>query len=147
MICTITIRIMNIMTKRSLIITLILLITFPALMISCKKEPGSGGKSTIYGKVFVKEYNSSFTVLQETYYGPEIWVYLIYGDDRDYSDRINTNYDGTWEFKYLRPGKYKVYAYSKDSTLQTSAPVAVIREIEIGSQKQDMEIPDLVIFN
>ena len=147
MICTITNNIMNIMTKRSLIFTLILLITFPALMTSCKKEPGSGGKSTIYGKVLVKDYNSSFTVLQETYYGPEIWVYLIYGDDRDYSDRINTNYDGTWEFKYLRPGKYKVYAYSKDSTLQTSAPVAVIREVEIGSQKQDLEVPDLVIFN
>jgi hypothetical protein len=116
-------------------------------MTSCAKEPGSGGKSTIYGKVLVKDYNATFTVLEETYYGPGIWVYLVYGDDRDYGDRIQTGYDGTWEFKYLRPGKYKVYALSKDSTLQTIAPIPVIQEVEIPSKKQDIEMPDIVIFN
>jgi len=138
---------MNSALKRSAIVSLFLLLLIPLLMISCKKEPGSGGKSTIYGKVFVKEYNSTFTILRETYYGPEIWVYLIYGDDRDYGDRIQTSYDGTWEFKYLRPGSYKVYAYSKDSTLQTNAPVAVIREVVVPDKKQDIEVPDLIIFN
>ena len=117
------------------------------MMISCSKEPGSGGKSAIYGKVLVKDYNSTFTVLQETYYGPEIWVYLIYGDDRDYGDRIQTGYDGTYEFKYLRPGTYHVYVYSKDSTMQTNAPVPVIREVVVPDKKQDIEVPDLVIFN
>ena len=117
------------------------------LLVSCEKEPGSGGKSTIYGKVLVKGYNSTFTVLEETYYGPEIWVYLIYGDDRDYSDRIQTGYDGTYEFKYLRPGNYRVYAYSKDSTLQTNALVPVIKEIELPKKKQDILVEDIVIFN
>ena len=128
-------------------IRLLLLLLIPIFIISCKKEPGPGGKSTIYGKVLVKDYNATFTVLQETYYGPGIWVYLIYGDDRDYGDRIQTSYDGTWEFKYLRPGAYKVYAYSKDSTLTTNADVAVIREIEVPDQKQDISVPDIVIFN
>lgn len=126
---------------------MLLLLAVPMMMISCKKEPGTGGKSTIYGKVLVKDYNSTFTVLQETYYGPEIWVYLIYGDDRDYGDRIQTSYDGTWEFKYLRAGTYKVYVLSKDSTLQTSAMVPVIREVVIPNKKQEIEVPDLVIFN
>lgn len=126
---------------------LLLLLVIPLMMNSCEKEPGSGGKSTIYGKVLVKDYNSTFTVLQETYYGPEIWVYLIYGNDRDYSDRIQTGYDGTWEFKYLRPGNYTVYALSKDSSLQTNAPVPVIKEVEIPGKKQEIEVPDLVIFN
>jgi hypothetical protein len=120
---------------------------FCILLVSCEKEPGSGGKSTIYGKVLVKDYNSTFTVLQETYYGPEIWVYLIYGDDRDYGDRIQTGYDGTYEFKYLRPGTYHVYAYSKDSTLQTNALVPVIREINVPKKKQDIEVENLIIFN
>jgi hypothetical protein len=133
--------------KRTIRISLLLLLVIPVMMISCKKEPGPGGKSTIYGKVLVKDYNSTFTVLQETYYGPEIWVYLIYGDDRDYGDRIQTGYDGTWEFKYLRPGTYKVYALSKDSTLQTNALVPVITEVVVPSKKQDIEVPDLVIFN
>ncbi len=128
-------------------ISLLILLLIPLLMNSCKKEPGSGGKSTIYGKVLVKEYNSTFTVLDEIYYGPGIWVYIVYGDDRDYGDRIQTSYDGTWEFKYLRPGTYHVYAFSKDSTLQTNAQIPVMRDVEVPSKKQDIEVPDLVIFN
>jgi hypothetical protein len=117
------------------------------LLVSCEKEPGPGGKSTIYGKVLVKDYNAAFTVLEETYYGPGIWVYIIYGDDRDYGDRIETSYDGTWEFKYLYPGTYHVYAYSKDSTLQTNAMVPVLREIIVPNKKEDIEVQDIVIFN
>jgi len=132
---------------RSLNRIILTLAGFCILFVSCEKEPGSGGKSTIYGKVLVKDYNSTFTILQETYYGPEIWVYLIYGDDRDYGDRIQTNYDGTYEFKYLRPGAYHVYAYSKDSTLQTNAMIPVIRDIDVPEKKQDIEVEDIVIFN
>jgi hypothetical protein len=139
---------MNILSPtKSKIVSLLLLVLIPLLMISCEKEPGTGGKSTIYGKVLVKDYNSTFTVLQETYYGPEIWVYLVYGDDRDYGDRIQTNYNGTWEFKYLQPGTYHVYAYSRDSTLQTNAQIPVITEVIVPNKKQDIEVPDLVIFN
>jgi hypothetical protein len=125
----------------------LVLFMLPFLAGSCEKEPGPGGKSTLYGKVLVKDYNATFTVLQETYYAPEVWVYLVYGDDRDYGDRIQTGYDGTWEFKYLRPGNYKVYALSKDSTLLTNAPVPVIREVVVPDKKQEIEVPDLVIFN
>jgi hypothetical protein len=114
---------------------------------SCEKEPGEGGNSSIYGKVYVKDYNSTFTVLEEEYYGPDIWVYIVYGDDRDYGDRIKTNYDGTYEFNYLRPGNYRVYVYSKDSTLQTNANVPVIREVEVPKKNQDVNVPDLIIFN
>jgi len=117
------------------------------LMAGCEKEPGSGGKSTLYGKVLVKDYNSTFTVLQEVYYAPEVWVYLVYGDNRDYGDRIQTGIGGTWEFKYLRPGSYKVYALSKDSTLQTLAPVPVIHKVTIPDGRQEIEVPAIVVFN
>jgi hypothetical protein len=133
--------------KKHIFIGILLPAMIALTMVSCEKEPGTGGKSSIYGKVLVKEYNSTFTTLQETYYGPGIWVYIIYGDNRDYSDRIQTGFNGTWEFKYLRPGTYKVYALSKDSTLQTNALIPVIREAEIPTKKQDIEVPDLVIFN
>lgn len=113
---------------------------------SCKKEEGEGGNSSIYGKVFVKDYNAEFTQIKEEYYGPDEWVYIIYGDNKDYGDRILTNFDGTYEFKYLRPGTYTVYCYSKDSTLVTSAPLPVIRKVDISDKKQEVEVPDLVIF-
>lgn len=136
---------MNRYTKKLLITTFSLFILLGVS--SCEKEPGIGGNSTIYGKVFVKDYNSTFTILQETYYGPEIWVYIIYGDDKSYSERVQTGYDGTYEFKYLRPGNYHLYVYSKDSTLQTNAPVPVIQDAEIVKKNEEVELPDFVIFN
>ena len=139
----------EIMINKLKILALLIIIGTGAslLLPSCGKEPGPGGKATIYGKVFVKDYNDEFTILRESYYGPDIWVYLVYGDDRDYGDRIQTSYDGTYEFKYLYPGSYHIYVYSKDSTLQTNAPVPVIKDIEIPKKTESMEIPDLVIFN
>lgn len=122
-------------------------ILFLFLVSSCKKEAGEGGNSSIYGKVYVKDYNSTFTILQEEYYGPDNWVYIIYGDDRDYSDRIRTSYNGTYEFKYLRQGTYHIYVYSKDSSLQTNAAVAVVKDVTIDKKKQEVEVPDIVIYN
>ena len=130
---------------------LILILSAGLLMIftfdSCKKEAGQGGNCTITGKVFVKNYNGTFTQLLEEYYDPGVWVYIIYGDNKDYSDRIETSYDGTYEFQFLRPGTYHVYAYSKDSTRQTTAPIGVIKDVEIKKRSETVEVPDLVIFN
>ncbi len=114
---------------------------------SCKKEAGEGGTSSIYGKVYEKNYNSTFTVLLEEYYAQDVDVYIIYGDDKTYSERIRTNYDGTYEFKYLRKGTYHIYAYSEDSTLQTNAKIPIIRDIEISKNYQEVEAPEIVIFN
>jgi hypothetical protein len=133
--------------KNRIMLTALLVLLGGSLFYSCKKDPGEGGTSGITGKVFVKDYNSSFTVLEEEYYGPGIWVYIVYGDDVSYGDRKQTNYDGTYEFKYLRPGTYHIYAYSKDSTLQTTADIAVIKEVEIKKQYQQTEAPEITIFN
>jgi hypothetical protein len=133
--------------KSKPLLTGVLILLGCILFFSCKKDPGEGGTSSITGKVFVKDYNSSFTVLQEQYYGPDTWVYIIYGDDQSYGDRVKTIYNGTYEFKYLRPGVYHVFAYSKDSTLQTAAEIAVIKEVEINKQYQHVDAPEITIFN
>lgn len=127
---------------------LILLVAFlPAVFLSsCKKEAGDGGTSSIYGRIMVKDYNSTYTVLEEEYYGQDVDVYIIYGDDKTYSERIRTNYDGVFEFKYLRKGMYHVYAYSEDSTLQTNAKIPVIRDVEITKNNEEVETTDIIIF-
>jgi hypothetical protein len=131
--------------KKIFILISLVIIIFP--IASCKKDAGKGGNSTIFGKVYVKKYNDTFTILQEEYYGTYIYVMIIYGNDRDYGDRVRTNYDGTYEFKYLRPGHYRVYAYSKDSTLQTNNLIGIVKEIDITKKKQQMEVPDIVVFD
>ena len=122
-------------------VSVLLLIT-----LSCKKEAGIGGNSSLYGKVIVKDYNSTFTVLQVVYNAEERDVYIIYGYDKSYSDRTRTSYDGTYEFRYLRPGDYHIFVYSKDSTLQTNAMIPVIKDVSISKKHQDIEVPTMIVF-
>ena len=110
------------------------------LVTSCEKPAGEGGTSTITGKVYAREYNSNYTLLTAEYYAHKEDVYIIYGDDSIYSDDFETNYDGSYEFKYLRKGKYTLFAYSDDSTF-TSASGKVVRmtEVEITKNNQVVE--------
>lgn len=131
--------------KRSLtfILPLLLLTAF----FSCSKEAGEGGNATIYGKMITHNYNAEFTNLRGIYPSADEDVYIIYGNDRSYSERVRTNYDGVYEFKYLRPGDYTIYAYSKDSTLTlVSEMVAVIRKVTITENKQSVEAEEIKIF-
>ncbi len=118
--------------------------------IACEKDPGKGGTSTIRGKVIIREYNRDFTI-QKTpdYPGAKEDVFIIYGDDAVYGDKFETNYDGIYEFNYLREGSYTVYAYSKDSTKNydlTSEEIPVIRQVEITAKNQTVEVPDIIVL-
>ncbi len=135
----------NIMKKN--IFKTISIIVLSIILFSCSKEPGQGGSSTIKGKVYAKYYDKTFTVLQGEGYMPELDVYIIYGNDASFSDRTRTNYDGIYEFKYLRKGDYRVYVYSKDSTLTIpSGLYPVIADVKITENDQTVEVPNLNIF-
>jgi len=124
-----------------------LLVLLTMLFFSCSKEAGEGGNSTIYGKVITHNYNSEFTTLRGIYPAADEDVYIIYGDDRSYSERVRTNYDGIYEFKYLRKGDYTIYVYSKDSTLTlVSEMYAVIQKVKIDENRQTIQVPDMKIF-
>jgi len=117
------------------------------LFASCAKEAGEGGNSTIYGKIIAYDYNAEFTQLKGIYPAADEDVFIIYGSDRSFSQRIRSNYEGVYEFKFLRPGDYTVYAYSKDSTLTLpSEQYAVIRKVTIESNKQTVEAAEMKIF-
>ncbi len=132
------------MTKTFVAFLLLLLST---VLFSCTKEEGSGGNSSIYGKITTYDYNAEFTDLKGIYPAADEDVFIIYGNDRSFSERIRTNYEGIYEFKYLRPGNYTVYVYSKDSTLTLpSGNYAVVRNVTIENKKEDVEVPDMKIF-
>lgn len=127
------------------------LLSITMILANCKKEEGEGGKATIRGKVFAKYFNNTFTNLISSGYAPEEDVYIIYGDNETFNDQTETNFDGTYEFKYLRPGKYTVYVYSKDSTQSIytipSGKYPVKIEVEIGKKDKEIELDDLLIFD
>lgn len=115
--------------------------------ISCKKSAGEGGNASIKGKLWIEDWNSSFTIKNGEYAGYDEDVYILYGDAVSYSDKTKANYNGEFEFKYLRKGKYTVYVYSKDKTLQSkSGDVSIIKEVEITDKKQTVAIDQITIY-
>jgi hypothetical protein len=123
------------------------------LLNSCEDNAGQGGDARIVGKVYASKYNASFTYKFGSYYEPDQKVFLVYDDDLTASDNTDTNFDGTYEFKYLRKGTYRIYVYSKDSTgayqlkADPNAPkIPVQRKVEIKERKQTVTVPDIEII-
>ncbi len=115
---------------------------------SCQKEAGEGGNSTITGRIWVRNYNANFTQLNGQYAGADEDVYIIYGDDVTYGDRQKASPDGIFEFKYLRKGDYRIYIYSKDSTMQSpSGKVTFTRDAAIKSKKETVDLGTITIIN
>lgn len=130
----------------------IMLICF--LFSSCKKEEGPGGTSTIKGKVIVNDFDPAFlNPVPEIYPASDEKVYILYGEDgTTYNDNFNTSYDGTYEFKYLQKGKYRLFSYSKDSTgakttgIISGKSIPVFVNVEITKNGSTAVAPDLVIL-
>jgi hypothetical protein len=114
---------------------------------SCDKPEGEGGNATIRGKVWAQKWNSTFTVLEAEYPAMDEDIYIIYGNSTSYGERIRTSYEGNYEFRYLREGSYRIYIYSKDSTLQSPAgKIAVVKDIKITSDDQVIDVDQITIF-
>lgn len=118
---------------------------------ACTKDPGVGGNATITGKVYAHHYNSSFSVLLSTYYVPDTYVYIVYGEDINYGSRIKTNYDGEYAFEFLYPGDYTIYTYSLDSAaIVNGVPdppdSAMVQNITITDNRETITLPDFVIY-
>lgn len=122
----------------------ILFITILALsIIGCRKEAGEGGNSSITGKVKTMEYSNSGWLVGE-YYTPEARVYIMYGNNTIYDDDMRTHFDGSYQFDFLYPGSYTVYAYSQCDTC-TSGTEVVMETVEITDKNQVVEVSDLIV--
>jgi len=125
-----------------------ILIILSVFLWSCEKGAGEGGMAKISGKVIIEDYNIDFTILRDTYPAQAYDVYIIYGDEPYYGDKIETNFDGYFEFNYLREGEYTIYTYSKDKTLDynmTSKLTTIERKVTIASKKEEVVVDDMIV--
>ncbi|MCE9538821.1 MAG: hypothetical protein K8R85_06340 [Bacteroidetes bacterium] len=124
----------------------IILIGFTLAITSCEKPAGEGGNSAIKGNIYAKDWNSSFTVITSEGPGQNIDVFIIYGNEISYGDKISTSPDGTYEFKYLRPGSYKIYVYSKTTvSASPNGETAISIDVEITKKKQVVDAGKITI--
>ena len=122
------------------------------LLVSCSKEAGEGGRASIKGTVntHVRLVLSNPTTFQSSYPTADQEVFIVYGDNVSPDDRIHTNFDGEFEFQFLRPGNYTIYTYSKDSTGQSGVDhdrMAIIQEVEISDRKQTVDAGSFIIYD
>lgn len=116
------------------------------VLLGCKKVEGEGGSSTIHGVVVEKKMNSVGGVIASYPIGDQD-VFIIYGaDDTFYDDKIQTSFDGSFEFKYLQPGTYKLFSYSECPSCP-SGTKEVIQTIEIQKKKSTVEADTIYILN
>lgn len=128
------------MKKQFLIICTLVLV----LLTSCSKDEGYGGLATIKGKVYGKNFNSNGALVAEGYVS-DFKVYISKHDDPNYFDKVDSSYDGSFQFKFLHTGTYDVWVYGDCDSCSGWDQVYTLETVEITSKKQTVEVDDLVI--
>ena len=86
------------------------------LLSGCAKYEGTGGKSSITGKIVLNQrlYVNGILTDSVVLSGAKEDVYIVYGDgDLVFDDKVECNYDGTFKFDYMQPGTYTIFAYNE----------------------------------
>lgn len=137
------------MLNSKLILKLLMLAVLCVPFASCEKPAGPGGKASVTGKVWANDWeNTQQRVLSRGYSAGER-VYIIYGNETEIGDDVRTGPDGSFSFKFLTKGHYKVFVNSLDTTivgwkgLDTEKPV--MQEFDITGANQKVTLQDFVI--
>jgi len=110
---------------------------------SCNKIEGEGGTSSIIGTLTVEEYKNNGD-FKGSYPGADEDVFIIYGkDNTTFNDKVSTSYDGTYRVDNLVAGTYKLFSYSKDTTISGSKEILI--EVVISKSEEVVLAADLII--
>ena len=111
---------------------------------SCNNKEGEGGTGTIRGYVkLIHHPDDDYQLNVDTLNAAKTDVFIVYGNDEFYGDDIETDPDGLYQFEYLTPGEYTVFAYS---TLATGEKVAVAQTVKL-ERGQVAEVPTIYIHD
>lgn len=109
---------------------LLALVAMMWLLPSCNKGPGEGGTGTVQGYVkLVHHPDDDYTLTPDTMVAAKTDVFIVYGDENYFGNDAETDANGMYQFEYLRPGNYTVYAYS---TLPSGEKVAVSETVDLA---------------
>lgn len=115
------------------------------LIISCSKEPGEGGTSSIKGKVFGYDINQSGNITDSAYV-QDARVYISYGDSPHVDNDVRTSFTGDYIFRGLRKGKYTLFVYSQCNSCPFNQEVKV-QTVEITKNRQEITANEFKIFD
>lgn len=114
---------------------------------SCEKPEGPGGSSSIRGKVMINSYDNHFRVLQGIYPAADEDVFIIYGNGNIVSDDVVTAPDGSFEFKFLSKGDYKIFVYSDDTLNNSlSGEISIVKSITLSGNNDDYDAGEISVY-
>lgn len=114
------------------------------LLQACNKGPGEGGTGTVRGYVqLVHHPDDDYTLTPDTTAASKTDVFIVYGDAPYFGNDVETGPDGMYQFEYLLPGTYTVFAYS---TLPSGIKVAVSETIDLA-RGAVAQVPTLYIHD
>lgn len=123
---------------------LMALLVLSLIMPSCNKGPGEGGTGTVQGYVkLVHHPDDDYTLTPDTMAAAKTDVFIIYGNEVYFGNDVETGADGMYQFEYLRPGDYTVFAYS---TLPSGEKVAVYESVNL-KRGAVVNVPTLYIHD
>ncbi|MCF8256899.1 MAG: hypothetical protein K9J06_05070 [Flavobacteriales bacterium] len=111
----------------------------------CSKEAGFGGNSAITGSLRLKVYNADFSELLDDVDLADTYVYLSTTTGYGYLDRVNTSFNGSFEFNNLNPGDYIIYTYSSDTTLSSIDDIVIQKTVTINSSNESVSCGTLTV--
>ncbi|MBK6341131.1 MAG: carboxypeptidase regulatory-like domain-containing protein [Flavobacteriales bacterium] len=119
--------------------------TCSALLVSCSKEPGEGGRAEIRGLLYEQRYNGS-SLQGQPYPIADARVAIIYGDGEYADDDTRTGPNGEFRFAWLRKGDYRLYAISECQSCP-SGEEGVYVDVTITGRKQVVNVGTITIRN
>ena len=120
------------------------LLLMAVLLPSCNDKEGLGGTGTIQGFVrLVHHPDDDYGLNVDTMRAAKTDVFIVFGDEAYYSDDAETDPDGMYQFEYLTPGTYTVFAYS---TMPNGQKVAVAEKVNL-ERGQVAQAPTIYIHD
>ena len=114
------------------------------IAVSCNSHEGEGGTGTIQGFVkLIHHPDDDYQLNVDTMNAAKTDVFIVYGDDQFYGDDTETDPNGMYQFEYLTPGDYTVFAYS---TLPSGERVAVAETVTL-ERGQVAQVPTIYIHD
>ncbi|MCF8346707.1 MAG: hypothetical protein K9G38_05805 [Bacteroidales bacterium] len=130
---------------RSVLTTLTIVTVLSAFTTGCEQPEGYGGNASISGKIITEFYNDDYSALIRTAPAMDEQVFLLFGDNENVADKVESSANGSFNFSFLNPGKYKIYYESEDSTKLDGSDIPVMIDIELSSG-EDLDLGELSQF-
>ncbi len=113
-------------------------------LFSCNNKEGEGGTGTVQGYVkLIHHPDDNYQLEADTLDAAKTDVFIVYGNEAFYGDDVETNPEGFYQFNYLTPGDYTVFAYS---TLPTGEKIPVTETVSLERGKV-AQVPTLYVHD